>query len=212
MRQRSRARALRCGDDRGAVMAEAALITPLFIFLLFGTIEFGGLFRDYLTINDATASGARGASIAGNDANADWLILQGIKSSTSALAKTGIQKIIVYKAEDSTSTVPAGCLLAPSSPPSGVSGSCNVYNAASLNLDESPHFEDCGPDSYQANWCPTTRKSAATVNPDPDLNNGPPDFLGIFIEFDHMWFTGLFGEKFTITSTTVTRLEPSSLL
>jgi hypothetical protein len=193
-------------------MAEAALITPLFVFLLFGTLEFGGLFRAYLTINDATASGARGAAIAGNDPNADWQILQGIKRSTSALTKSGIAKIIVYKATDSTSPVPDACKLASASPPSGVSGSCNVYDAAALNLDEDPHFEDCGPDSYQANWCPTTRKFAAKVNPDPLLNNGPPDFAGIYIEFDHHWFTGLFGDQFTITSTTVTRLEPSSLL
>ena len=109
MTQRSGARTRRLADDGGAVMVEAALITPLFIFLLFGTLEFGGLFRDYLTINDASASGARGAAIAGNDANADYQILQGIKASTNALTKTGIKKIIVYKATDSSTPVPANC-------------------------------------------------------------------------------------------------------
>jgi hypothetical protein len=194
-------------------MAEAALITPLFIFLLFGTLEFGGLFRDYLTINDATASGARGASIAGDDPNADYQILQGIKRSTNALTRSGIKKIIVYKAVDSTSTVPDSCKAVSPSPPAGVSGSCNVYNGASLSLAESPHFVDCGTDSYQANWCPTSRKNAAKENTaDPTLNDGPPDFVGVFLEFDHRWFTGMFGEEFTITSTTVTRLEPKSLL
>ena len=209
MRQRSRAKVARCGNDRGAVMAEAALITPLFIFLLFGTLEFGGLFRDYLTINDATASGARGAAIAGNQINADWQILQGIKSSTSALTKTGIKKIIVYEAVDSTSPVPDSCKLVSPTPPAGVSNTCNVYDGAALDLDQSPHFDDCDPSmSYQRFWCPTTRKHAAKA----DAGNGPPDFAGVYIEFDHKWFTGLFGDKFTITSTTVTRLEPSSLL
>jgi hypothetical protein len=189
-------------------MAEAALITPLFIFLLFGTLEFGGLFRDYLTINDATASGARGAAIAGNDPNADWQILQGIKSATSALTKSGISKIIVYEAANSTSPVPDNCKGVPATPPAGITGVCNVYNEAALNLDEDPHFEDCGTNSYQAHWCPTTRKFAAKA----DAGNGPPDFAGVYIEFNHHWFTGLFGDQFTITSTTVTRLEPSSLL
>ena len=100
MRQRSGVRTRRCADDGGAVLVEAALITPLFVFLLFGTLEFGGLFKDYLTMNDASASGARAAAIAGNDANADYQILQGVKSSMNALTKTGIKKIIVYQGHE----------------------------------------------------------------------------------------------------------------
>ena len=194
-------------------MAEAALITPLFVFLLFGTLEFGGLFRDYLTINDATASGARQAAIAGNDANADWVILQGIKSSTNALTKTGIKKIIVYRATNSTTPVPSNCrsLVPTGTSAVGVSSGsnpCDVYAASNLNSAQAPGFVDCGVNSLQSNWCPTSRKYAAKNT----NGNGPPDFLGIFIEFDHQWWTGLFGDKFTITSTTVTRLEPSSLV
>ena len=64
------------------------------------------------------------------------------------------------------------------------------------------------PASLQRNWCPTDRNYAAKAT----NGNGPPDFLGLYIEFEHRWFTGLFGDKFTLTSTTVTRLEPSSLL
>ena len=195
-------------------MVEAALITPLFIFLLFGTLEFGGLFRDYLTINDATASGARAAAIAGNDANADYQILQGIKSSTNALTKTGITKIIVYKATNSASAVPNNCksLTTTGVAAVGVTGVCNVYAAANLNTAEANGFANCNtsgsPLSLQSFWCPTSRKYAAKNT----NGNGPPDFLGIYIEFQHKWFTGLFGDKFTITSTTVTRLESSSLI
>lgn len=201
-------------------MVEAALITPIFVFLLFGLIEFGGLFRDYLTINDATASGARAAAIAGNDANADWLILQGIKSSTNALTKSGIKKIIVYKATNSSTPVPSNCKALTPTGTSAVgvsSGSnpCNVYAARNLNTAENQGFANCSatptggmPASLQRNWCPTARKYAAKNT----NGNGPPDFVGIYIEFDHKWFTGLFGDQFTITSTTVSRLEPSSLV
>lgn len=195
-------------------MVEAALITPLFIFLLFGTLEFGGLFRDYLTINDATASGARSAAIAGNDANADYQILQGVKSSTNALTKSGITKIIVYKATTSSTPVPANCkALTPTGTTAvGInagSNPCNVYAASNLKTAESPGFVNCTtPTSLQSNWCPTSRKYAAKNT----NGNGPPDFLGLYVEFQHKWFTGLFGDKFTITSTTVTRLESSSLV
>lgn len=211
----------RLADDSGAVMVEAALITPLFMFLLFGTLEFGGLFRNYLTLNDATASGARGAAIAGNQANADYQILQGIKFSTSALTKSGIKKIIVYKATDSTTAAPANCkALTPTGTSavgiSGGSNPCNVYAASNLNTPENGGFSDCSisgspgppatPPSLQWHWCPASRKFAATGA------NGPPDFAGVYIEFEHHWFTGMFGNEVTVTSTTVTRLEPHSLL
>jgi Flp pilus assembly protein TadG len=203
----------RLGGDDGAVMVEAALLTPIFVFLLFGTLEFGGLFRDYLTINDATASGARGAAIAGNDANADYQILQGVKSSSEALSKTGIKKIIVYKATNSSTPVPANCkALTPTGTSavgiSGGSNPCNVYAGSNLNSPESPGFVDCSVTSLQSNWCPASRKYAAKST----NGNGPPDFLGVYIEFEHKFWTGMFGNSFTITSTTVTRLEPSTLL
>jgi len=57
-------------------MTEAALISPLFFALLFGVIEMGILFRDHLTITNATRDGARTAAASGSDVDADWRILQ----------------------------------------------------------------------------------------------------------------------------------------
>ena len=49
-------------DERGAVAVEAALITPLFLLLMFGIIDFGLLIRDQVTVTAAVRAGGRVAS------------------------------------------------------------------------------------------------------------------------------------------------------
>ena len=56
-RRRDRAAPVGCHGDGGAIIAEAALLTPFFITLLFGMLEFGGAFRDYLTLANGTSPG-----------------------------------------------------------------------------------------------------------------------------------------------------------
>ncbi|MGZ4729871.1 MAG: TadE/TadG family type IV pilus assembly protein, partial [Acidimicrobiales bacterium] len=66
------------GDD-GSIIAESALLVPFFVLLLFGMLEFGGAFRDYLTLSNAASTGARQAGIQGNAASADWNIILAVK-------------------------------------------------------------------------------------------------------------------------------------
>ena len=90
-------------------MAEAALVTPVFIFLVFGILEFGGSFRDYLTLNNGTQTGARRASIAANANDADWQILTTINREMAAMPQSQIQRIVVFHANGPTSAVPSAC-------------------------------------------------------------------------------------------------------
>lgn len=186
-------------------------MSPVFFLLFFGILEFGGLFRDYLTLNNATASAARAAAIEGNNANADYHILQGLKKSSRAIPQGQILQVVVYHATDATTPVPAGCKSGIPSTGSGApnySLACNVYTGASLDLAEDPGFIDCNPDtSVQRWWCPADRKYAAKDT----LGNGPPDWLGIYMKVEHPWVTGLFGEKIVLEHTTVVRLEPNAL-
>ncbi len=46
-------------DDRGATMAEAALILPVLVLLLFGTVEFSRAFNAKNTLNQAAREGVR---------------------------------------------------------------------------------------------------------------------------------------------------------
>lgn len=50
----------------GQTMVEFALVLPLLAMLLFGVIQFGILFNNYLDLTDATRAGARKAAVSRN--------------------------------------------------------------------------------------------------------------------------------------------------
>jgi hypothetical protein len=49
----------RFGDDRGAVLVEFALLSPLFFLLIFGIIEFGWVFAQHLDVRHGAREGGR---------------------------------------------------------------------------------------------------------------------------------------------------------
>jgi Flp pilus assembly protein TadG len=50
--------------QQGQTMAEFTLILPLLAILLFGVIQFGIVFNNYVTVTDAVRAGARQAAVA----------------------------------------------------------------------------------------------------------------------------------------------------
>jgi len=211
--------------DTGSVIAEAALLTPLFITLLFGVLEFGGAFRDYLTLGNGSLAGTRQAAIQGNAADADWNIVQAVKKSVSAMPLSQINKVVIFRLRPVLSSPgPGECLTSacPTSPvPStclsaiqGVANVCNVYGPTELAVISATvpaTWNTCpGPPSqtYPASfYCPTTRNVLA---PSP-TNSAGPDYVGVYVEITHPWITGLFGSSIKMSDTSVTRLEPQKL-
>ena len=59
----------RIRDERGQTMAEFAIVLPVLVVLLFGVIQFGILFNNYVTLTDAVRAGARTAAVSRNDAD-----------------------------------------------------------------------------------------------------------------------------------------------
>jgi Flp pilus assembly protein TadG len=64
-------------DERGQAVTEFALVLPILALLLFGIIQFGLVFNNYVTLTDAVRAGARKAAVsrqtsdpAGNACNA----------------------------------------------------------------------------------------------------------------------------------------------
>ena len=49
--------------DNGAATVEFALVAPVLIVLLFGIIEFGTVFKDVLSLNQAAREGARAGAV-----------------------------------------------------------------------------------------------------------------------------------------------------
>jgi Flp pilus assembly protein TadG len=192
----------RLRGDGGAIMAEAALLTPFFVMLLFGTLEFGGAYRDYLTSSYATATAARQSAVQGNTALADWYILNSLKNAAGAMPLSQINYVVVYKATAASTGPPSGCLTAGSA-----ANNCNRFNAtdlsnANMGTGVSPpaNWFTNTPDA--GNW-PASGRSV--------LLSGPPDYVGVYVNVTHPWITGLFGSNITLTSNTVAQIEPEKL-
>jgi Flp pilus assembly protein TadG len=50
-------------EQRGQTMVEFAIVLPILCLLLFGAIQFGILFNNYVTLTDAVRAGARKAAV-----------------------------------------------------------------------------------------------------------------------------------------------------
>src|SRR5256714_4777774 len=56
-------RTTRMQDQRGQTTTEFAIVLPILCLLLFGVIQFGILFNNYVTLTDAVRAGARKAAV-----------------------------------------------------------------------------------------------------------------------------------------------------
>ncbi len=77
-------------SERGQTMVEFAIVLPVLCLLLFGVIQFGILFNNYVTLTDAVRAGARKAAVSRNLGPADAVAAaqQAVRDSASDLDKT----------------------------------------------------------------------------------------------------------------------------
>lgn len=178
------------------MLVESAIITPVLMLFIFGILEFGLTFRDYLGVANSTRDGVRAASIAGSDLDADYRVLSAIRRASSALPDGAVKRIVVFKATGADSTPTPMCAGG-----SSVPDQCNVYVASDLSRpsDEfgcaSSTIAPNAPDRF---WCPSSRQTSA----------GSLDFVGVYMVVDHEYVTGLFGTNITFTDTIVLKVEP----
>lgn len=50
-------------------MVEVALVVPILLVILFGIIQFGAVYNDYVTLTDAARVGAREAAVSKNESD-----------------------------------------------------------------------------------------------------------------------------------------------
>jgi TadE-like protein len=60
---RMRRNSIEISSERGQTMTEFAIVLPLLCMLLFGIIQFGILYNNYVTVTDAARAGARKAAV-----------------------------------------------------------------------------------------------------------------------------------------------------
>jgi Flp pilus assembly protein TadG len=56
------------GNDRGSVLVEFALVTPVLLLLFLAALDFGLVFHDYQVLHNAVREGARFSALPRNDA------------------------------------------------------------------------------------------------------------------------------------------------
>lgn len=183
--------------DRGAVLVEIGLTTPIFLALVFGVFELGLLFRDSLTTENASRQAARAASTKGRDPEADFFIIRSAENGLAAMDLQALQYIVVFKASGPGDDVPAACRT------SSQTNVCNRYTPAEFfaSMDDAAGNDTgnfrCG--TLDAAWCPTTRETQASAG---------PDYIGVHVETTHRYLTGMFGADTSLGTTTVLQIEP----
>ncbi len=218
---------------RGAVIVEAALILPLFFLIIFGTIEIGGALKSYSSVANGVRAGGRMASVAGNDAMADQMILERLAQEAGGIGKGEIEYVVVWHANGTGTTPPGACLRTPPVVPnqtsqgrtvSGSPGSCNIYflpqatggafdMAKGLATRPATYYFGCGglSDPLAAQkvdcfWPGQDRKVTST--PRGVTPAQTPDFVGVYVRANHTYYTGILGSTLTITDTGINLLEP----
>lgn len=180
-------------SERGVVLVEAAIVTPLVMILLLGMIEFGLLAKDHLTVSNGSRAGARVGSAAGTDPLADYNVLKSVQGATASLSS--VDTIIVYKATSPSGTVPVSCLGG-----SGVSGVCNVYDASDLSISLAA-FQAAGY-AKDDSWAAASRQTSQSAP-------GGPDYIGVYVKGTHNSITNLVLNNRAVKDDVIMRLEPT---
>jgi Flp pilus assembly protein TadG len=174
--------------EGGATLVEAALIMPILILIIMGTLEIGLAFKDYLTVSAISREAARVGALAGNDLTADCSILIGIGTIATSNDLNRINQVQIFKAAQG----------------SGAQGATNTasYNGGDPSKCHVPAQPGDGWTVNSGAWPPATRQ--ATVG------STPLDIIGVRVILDRSWVTGFppFRGSFQIDETTLTRLEP----
>jgi Flp pilus assembly protein TadG len=77
-------------NERGQTMAELALILPILLVLLFGIIQFGIIFNNYVTLTDAVRSGARKAVVSRFSSNPAQVCTDQVRAAASQLTQSDL--------------------------------------------------------------------------------------------------------------------------
>jgi Flp pilus assembly protein TadG len=195
----------RAREQRGVAIVEAAFITPVFIALVLGVVEIGLAMNDYLAVSSTVRSGARSASAYGADLYSDFGVLQAVNNESAALNQAKINYIVIYKASAFGAAPSAGCQAGTSSSgdPTTHANACNVYTSAAFSHPKAD-FGCLTTQNLDRYWCPTDRKVTEGITP---VGDGP-DYVGVWISYNHDWVTKMFGNTKTFTDQSVVRLEP----
>ncbi len=174
--------------ERGAALVEFAIMATVFFTMSFGTFEMGLAWSDSQLVTQAARTGARSATQLGVNSSADSFSVESIEAALGDL-RTEVTRIVIYDASAADGSMPPACVAAA---PPGIAGSCSVYDTTAFGSYAS---------WTNGSWLPSSR----------DNDSDTADYVGVTVEVARPYVTGFFGSStFTITDTTVMRIEPGA--
>lgn len=170
--------------EAGAVAVEAALVTTFILIpLVFGMIDFGMLFKDYLAVSSASRAGVRTASAEARVASFAQDAANQVLREAAALETAQIQEVWVYDANTNgypdTRSDFASCTKCYKFRPT-TGGTLAAYGGTT--------------------WSSTSQNACAG-----DTNR---DSVGIYVKYEHEATIGLFFDDFELEDHVVMTLEP----
>ena len=172
--------------DDGAALTEFAMIMPILVLILVGIMEVGMAFGEQMRVSQATREGALIGAVAGNDPDADCYIINDVVETINQAQLDRMINLQIYLTDPATGDQNFGLT--------------NTYTYTGGDPT------DCV-NSWNStiNWPSTGRK--VVVGPTSVL-----DILGVRIQMDRSWITGLppFSGSYVIDQTTISRLEPEA--
>jgi Flp pilus assembly protein TadG len=170
---------------------EFVLILPIFMMIVFGTIEFASAYNDSAVVADAARAGGRIGSTAPNtdftSATVDNLVTAHVETAVRDLPQGAPTELWVYEANNK-----------------GYPGATNVTGWGSCPNGTCIKYT----------WNGATNKwvysSGSYLSANQNACGTSPDELGIRVVAKHTFLTRMFGASFTLDDRTVFRFEPSA--
>ncbi|MGG5258013.1 TadE/TadG family type IV pilus assembly protein [Phycicoccus avicenniae] len=173
--------------ERGAVAVEAALVTPMFILLIVGIIEFGMFFKDYLSVSSAVRAGVRTASAEPRMSTYAQDAADSVAAEGTVFNRGQVQELWVYKANP-TDVWPAG--------------NTNITKFASCTTCVKFTWNGTKFAPTYSNW------NAVDQNACAQTATTAPDRVGVYMKVRHTAFTKFVFSSITIEENAVLRFEP----
>ncbi len=166
-------------SDDGATLVETSFVMALLLVpLLLGILEFGLLFKDWLTVSNASREAANVISAAADNPIADIAGLRIIERTMTDDNLASLQSVRIENAADASA------------------GTTYFYDAGTACK-----WNPCpDPDGayVQPGWVPSSRNVV--------FNN--LDTVAVTLTFQHNYVTGIIGSSIDLTRTITNRLEP----
>lgn len=190
-----RSRRPRATDERGAVMVEAALVLPVMVLLVLGIMEFGLLFTSYSTTTAASRSGARLAATAYSQA--------GGSSTQQDQAADAIAAAVSADLEVLNNAEPVGMAIYRVDPGSGDGEPVGGFPGPDMT-------GGCTTDCIRYSWNASTEEMDRTSGSwsDADACGVDVDSIGVYVQTEHSYISGILGQTRDVDGHTVMRLEP----